>query len=704
MGKLLLVVGGLPDGKAAGLSGIPNELWKHGGERVTECFLVLLNKCLFVSAVLVLWRRAWVSMIPKSYDWDGVLMNTCLIVLIETARKILSKILSDTISFACSKFAVLCSNNFSMLKSTSTQTPVFAVGHEHLCGYSIDTKFVAKSGRVKSGSEMSSFFAASVFVDNTIWVEDCQALMQYVLNIASEFFMINDISINNEKTVAISINQGVKIASLNINGQPISIAKKGETHRYLEIFLLTKSLSKPSLAKAYLDVCFFVNVVLRKTITDKQFSYLVSAILQSIVNYCTQFSFVSSNVCRKWDALVRKSLKLKASLPHDFFDAALHHLSLYGLKSFKQIQTKSKLAAVIVFSNASSILGRLFDYRFLDLQVLDWASLNPLQFPVRLFLHDDGALSSGLTRADQLSGLNILASKEFSDLHSSLHKLWSGFFVIYTDGSLKDYGSSGVAGGAAAYFPTIDCRISVRVCYSGIGGNIKADAAAGVVICSQFSLSVEVREWLLIAEGSVMSDNVCHFVRNMFRSVCRIHWETGPDHNVIQSSLIKYVNWSAISRVWHPDSHMLAGSISWKSSVLQFYLMKAVHHHLPVVVRKRLYDKNYSGILCLLCREVKLPNHVFSCAINADVYNEILAETTVFWVSLMSSYVSPSSAVLWFFGCCSSDISLYSAMCKRFVMSDWCLETVEVLKNRKMAVGIVVNFVRSVAEMYHCRV
>ncbi|KAG9301793.1 hypothetical protein G9A89_003942 [Geosiphon pyriformis] len=34
MGKLLLVVGGLPDGKATGLSGIPNELWKHSGEKI----------------------------------------------------------------------------------------------------------------------------------------------------------------------------------------------------------------------------------------------------------------------------------------------------------------------------------------------------------------------------------------------------------------------------------------------------------------------------------------------------------------------------------------------------------------------------------------------------------------------------------------------------------------------------------------------
>ncbi|KAG9301755.1 hypothetical protein G9A89_003302 [Geosiphon pyriformis] len=54
MGELLSVVSGLPNGKATGLSGILNKLWKHGDKKVTECLLVLLNKCLFVGAVPVL--------------------------------------------------------------------------------------------------------------------------------------------------------------------------------------------------------------------------------------------------------------------------------------------------------------------------------------------------------------------------------------------------------------------------------------------------------------------------------------------------------------------------------------------------------------------------------------------------------------------------------------------------------------------------
>ncbi|KAG9294985.1 hypothetical protein G9A89_017779 [Geosiphon pyriformis] len=92
-------------------------------------------------------------------------------------RKILSKILSNRISFACNRFSVLCGDNFSVLKSTSTQSPVFAV------------RSVVENALEKN---------------RELWLvlQD----MQYALNIASEFFYINDISINNEKTVAIPIN------------------------------------------------------------------------------------------------------------------------------------------------------------------------------------------------------------------------------------------------------------------------------------------------------------------------------------------------------------------------------------------------------------------------------------------------------------------------------------------------------------------
>ncbi|KAG9298407.1 hypothetical protein G9A89_000406 [Geosiphon pyriformis] len=78
--------------------------------------------------------------------------------------------------------------------------------------------------------------------------------------------------------------------------------------------------------------------------------------------------------------MIHKGLKSKSGLPLDFSNDAIHHPSLYGLKSFEQVQTESKSAAVVCFANSVGILGRLFMHRSHDLQVLSWHPCHPLFF------------------------------------------------------------------------------------------------------------------------------------------------------------------------------------------------------------------------------------------------------------------------------------------------------------------------------------
>ncbi|KAG9297095.1 hypothetical protein G9A89_019376 [Geosiphon pyriformis] len=111
--KFLLVVKELLDGKAAGIFGIPNKLWKHGDAQILGGLLNILNVCLELGA---------------PYNWKEALTNTRPIALVKTARKILSKVISNRISLAYSEFNVLYGNNFSVLKGTSTQTPIFTIG------------------------------------------------------------------------------------------------------------------------------------------------------------------------------------------------------------------------------------------------------------------------------------------------------------------------------------------------------------------------------------------------------------------------------------------------------------------------------------------------------------------------------------------------------------------------------------------------
>ncbi|KAG9302272.1 hypothetical protein G9A89_008763 [Geosiphon pyriformis] len=540
-------------------------LVKHCGGEVLVCLLKLLNLYLSMGAVSNLWKEAWISIIPKPYE---------PIILVETAHKILSKILSDRISLACSKFNVLHVDNFSVLKGTLIQSPIFAIGSvvenaleknrelwlvlqdihkaydsvgwDHLVmtdfglldsyrvhdEYRIDSRFVAKSGRIKTSREKTFFLAAGAFVDDTIWVGSSQASTQYILNIASKFFVINNISINNNKTVAISINREVKNALLLIN--------------------------EPNLAQAYKN---------------------------PIVSYHVQFSFVTLDMCCKWDIMIRKSLRAKASLPYDFPSEVLHHSFLYELKPFEQ-------------------------------QVLRWFLLNSLQFPIKLyvspvnnflaevikiFLENELSLSNNLLCAFRGSGnflmsghsglvftrgalcfywfsltsdfmnnyislgvrtatatkedvLGVLNSDRFSEVHDSLLEVWSDCIEVYMNRSLRCAGSVGTA----AYFLAANVGIGVKVTgflsfilaelqavmlvlecvssscsvvlysysqsvidacifevkvkkHSDMLGNIRADTLANKAISLSLSLPVNIQERFLVVEKTAISGNVHYF-------------------------------------------------------------------------------------------------------------------------------------------------------------------------------------------------
>ncbi|KAG9292474.1 hypothetical protein G9A89_001547 [Geosiphon pyriformis] len=557
--ELFGMVSDLPDGKAVGLSGIFNELWKYCDRSVLDMLLVLLNSCLSRELVLSSWKETWVSMILKPYEWEDVLTNTHPIALIEMAQKVLSKVFLDRILLACSTHNVLQENNFLVLKGTTIQTSIFAIGsvvedalekncklwlilqnmrktydlvgwkhleksllsngyrfynsldqgevflplfwrifynsflcevkcQESVCRYRIIFHFISKNSCAESQAELSSFFVASAFVDDTIWVDSSQTATQHILNVASEFFHINNISINTNKTMVILINCKVASSFFFISGSPIFIAKKRDSHYYLGIFLSMEGLLKPSLI-----------------ILDKQFLYLVTAVFHPIINYRTQFSFISINVYGKWNALICKDLKSKSGLLHNFPSNVIHHPSFYNLKTFKQIQSEEKLAFFVSFVNSDRILGHLFSHRSYDLQVLCWCPHYSLCFPVylkinpadnflvdmvRIFFGCDlsfgGSVNNSFYFWNGTSMLTVLGESKL-DLRGLVPD-WFKILVLFlvdavlffaspsfldVDGSLRDLGLASCKASTAVFFENINLGLGMGV--SGLVLSILAE-------------------------------------------------------------------------------------------------------------------------------------------------------------------------------------------------------------------------------------
>ncbi|KAG9290066.1 hypothetical protein G9A89_010372 [Geosiphon pyriformis] len=431
LGDLCAVVKNLPDSKAAGLLGVSNELWKHNSDLVLSCFLDLLNSCLVYGNVLAL------------------------------------------------------GDNFSVLKGTSTQLPVFIIGSiiedalKKNFGLSDGYKVLdgLDQGRVELQTEMTSFFVAGAFVDNTIWVGSSQAAIQCILDV---------------------------------------------------------------------------------------------------------------------------------------------------------VQSENKLSSVINFANAPGILRQLFIHWSLNLQVASWLSVHLLCHSIKLQVNPRDNFLAGmwlnlhgpvlvwfdlaihflgacLLAADVRPCMSVdhpvsfIVTNAISEAQTILLDSGLVSFDVFTNGSVKHFGSCFVVTGAAAFFSKLglgvaiafaltcvpssssvfiysDSQVAFFVCldklllalkgYSGVLGNEHADEITSDVCWCDTLFLTYVNKFFLKLGDLVLSCN-----ENKFGS------------KISDTCKINSVDWKKTFAVWHPDGHMAFGYTSYQSAALRSYFMKSLYGCLLIAVR-----------------------------------------------------------------------------------------------------------------------
>ncbi|KAG9297356.1 hypothetical protein G9A89_005640, partial [Geosiphon pyriformis] len=148
--------------------------------------------------------------------------------------------------------------------------------------------------------------------------------------------------------------------------------------------------------------------------------------------------------------------------------------------------------------------------------------------------------------------LNVLDSETFACVCGSFLKIWLNCIEVYTDGSLKDAGLAKVTSGAAVYFPAIDMGIGIRVQgllsftlaeLQVITLALEADKLAVQATPFPFSLPVGIQEHFLVAENTTVLGNACHFVHDLYQSICHACWKAGFGYDVVLSAMIREINW-----------------------------------------------------------------------------------------------------------------------------------------------------------------
>ncbi|KAG9291937.1 hypothetical protein G9A89_004875 [Geosiphon pyriformis] len=399
------------------------------------------------------------------------------------------------------------------------------------------------------------------------------------------------------------------------------------------------SLSRPSLVKANSDIRFFTNLVLRKAVSNKQFLYLVLAVLYPIKKLNSyglvpewfklsvaflndkSFSFIYFSVSDGIGFLNILESSDFASVCNRLSQVSANSLLVYTDGSLSNLGTVGyRAGAAVFFENIDLGLGigvsGLISFTLAELQTITLALESvPLLSSVNLFLDSQFVLDAykselGLAVPDFYNQcwvkhchiVNVIHSK---NLKVSWHKVKG---------------------------------------HSGVSGNECTDIIAG--------------DASLFTGGSVV----------------------GFGSKFLVDSLLSEVDWFCSSLVWHSDLYMAAGFTSRPLANVCTYFMKALYHQLPVVIQKCLYNRLYPSVLCLYCGNVEVSNHVFSYKIDD------FAVSGLFYSFL---------GILQLLSLCVSDFSLFMAFYKGFIFNDWFCEAVTIFQDPKIAGLEIIKFVCS---------
>ena len=120
LNELTDIIHSLPNNKASGPSNISYEIIKYLPTSFLEHLVLLFNFIINTSTIPSAWRHALLYPIPKPHDWEGQLVNTRPIVLLDCLRKVLVKIINQRLNSFLSTNAILQPNNQAGVQGSST--------------------------------------------------------------------------------------------------------------------------------------------------------------------------------------------------------------------------------------------------------------------------------------------------------------------------------------------------------------------------------------------------------------------------------------------------------------------------------------------------------------------------------------------------------------------------------------------------------
>ncbi|KAG9298127.1 hypothetical protein G9A89_004026 [Geosiphon pyriformis] len=195
--------------------------------------------------------------------------------------------------------------------------------------------------------------------------------------------------------------------------------------------------------------------------------------------------------------------------------------------------------------------------------------------------------------------IDICGSDDFVSVCDCFSQVGADSLSVYTNGSLKNLGTTGCRAGAAAFFEDINLGLSISVRSLVSFTLVELQTVVLALECIPVAHSVH-----LFSDSQAVLDAYISEVDLVYPDFC--NW-----------CLYLDVDWPSSSRVWHPDSHMVTGFTSRHTANAYTYLMKALHHQFSMAgfVFKEWIQKAVSIFHDPKVTGVKIADFVYSLCV-----------------------------------------------------------------------------------------
>jgi exonuclease III len=232
------------------------------------------------------------------------------------------------------------------------------------------------------------FFPGLAYMDDTNFISDNKTDLENILKLANEFYDLNSIQINKEKselllhlkTKKFNYDERIDI-KFGVDIMRIKPIPKHEAMRILGVWFNpvdNKQYVKKQLHQKIQNIAN--NVIYKKRITDKQMAYIFNMLIVPKIEYRSQTIVFKetelSAIMSPFRRVMKRKLKFAMTAPNIILESN----RLYNVRSLVDNQTQAKITNFLNQINDKGILGDITQLRLIQLQNDMWLQSSPLTY------------------------------------------------------------------------------------------------------------------------------------------------------------------------------------------------------------------------------------------------------------------------------------------------------------------------------------